>query len=169
MKHCTSCHHRSRAPVAADVRFQMNERKTHWIKQLAMVAASLVLWVAVTLTIVHWWSMTMATDSAMSTTEFFLYEMVRNIPHYVYFLMMGSLFALLLDARTSVVLALLTAALAMWIYALMSHWTFYEGISLSEIAILLAQYALPLAFAVAGALIARLIKPRKQPYVDAET
>jgi hypothetical protein len=147
----------------------MNGRKTHWVKPLAILTVSLVAWVAVTLTIVHWWSVRIATDAGMSTTEFFLHEMARNIPHYVYFLIIGSIFALLLDARASVTWALLAATLAMWIYALMSHWTFYEGPSLSDIALLLVEYVLPLAFAVAGALIARSIKSRRQPYGDAET
>jgi hypothetical protein len=83
----------------------MSERKTYWIKPLAILAASLVAWLVVTLTIVHWWSMRIATDSAMSTTEFFLHEIVRNIPHFVYFFMIGSIFALLLDARASVMWA----------------------------------------------------------------
>ena len=147
----------------------MNEWKTHWIKPLTLLATSLVVWVVVTLTIVHWWSMRIATNSAMTTTEFFLHEMARNIPHYVYFLMIGSIFALLLDARASVMWALLAAALAMWIYALMSQWTFYESPSLSEIVLLLVEYALPLTFAAAGALIARLIKSRRQPHGNAET
>ena len=113
--------------------------------------------------------MRVATNSAMTTTEFFLHEIVRNIPHYVYFLLIGSIFALLLDARASVMWALLAAALAMWIYALMSHWTFYESPSLSEIVLLLVEFVLPLAFAVAGALITRSIKARRQPHGNAET
>ncbi len=147
----------------------MNERKTYWIKAPALLATSLVAWAAVTLTIAHWWSMRVATNSAMTTTEFFLHEIVRNIPHYVYFLLIGSIFALLLDARASVMWALLAAALAMWIYALMSHWTFYESPSLSEIVLLLVEFVLPLAFAVAGALITRSIKARRQPHGNAET
>jgi hypothetical protein len=51
----------------------------------------------------------------------------------------------------------------------MSHWTYYEVPSLSEIALLLVEYAFPLAFAVAGALIARSIKSHRQPHGNAET
>jgi len=97
----------------------------------------------------------------MGATEFFVREMVKSAPHYVYFLVVGSIFALVLDKRASMLWALLTAAIAMCIYALMSHNIFYQGISFLEIGILLNYYALPLAFAVGGALAAHAITARK--------
>lgn len=88
--------------------------------------------------------------------------MVKNAPHFVYFLVVGSIFALVLDKRASVLWALLTAAIAMCIYALMSHNIFYQDITFLEIGILLNYYALPLAFAVGGALAAHTITARKE-------
>ena len=113
--------------------------------------------------------MATATESAMGPTEFLLHEIVRNAPHYVYFLVVGSIYAIILDKRASVQWALLTAALVMCIYALMSRWTFYDRITYLEVGELLVLYALPIAFAGGGALVAHAIAARKGLYDNAET
>jgi len=138
-------------------------------KVFGTLVISLIGWFAVTLTIAHWWAMATATESAMGPTEFLLHEIVRNAPHYVYFLVVGSIYAIILDKRASVQWALLTAALVMCIYALMSRWTFYDRITYLEVGELLVLYALPIAFAGGGALVAHAIAARKGLYDNAET
>lgn len=140
----------------------MNGRKNNSKKAFAILVVSLIGWFVVATTVANWWAAITQAESAMGTAEFFVREMVKNAPHFVYFLLVGSIFALVLDKKASVLWALLTAAIAMCIYALMSHEIFYQGISFLEIGILLNYYALPLAFAVGGALAAHTITSRRE-------
>lgn len=139
----------------------MNERKNSSTKAFAILVVSLIGWFVVATTIANWWAAITSAESAMGTTEFFVREVIKNAPHFVYFLVVGTIFALVLDKRASVLWALLTAAIAMCIYALMSHHIFYQDITFLEIGILLINYALPLAFAVGGALATHTTTARK--------
>jgi hypothetical protein len=140
----------------------MNGRKNKSTKAFAIMIVSLIGWFVVTTTIANWWAVITRAESAMGTTEFFIHEMVKNAPHFVYFLLVGSIFAVVLDKKAGVQWALLTAAIAMCIYAFMSHNIFYQDITFLDIGILLNYYALPLAFAVGGALAAQTIAARKE-------
>lgn len=140
----------------------MNGRRNNSKKAFTILVVSLIGWFVVTTTIANWWAAITQAESAMSTAEFFVREMVKNTPHFVYFLLVGSAFALVLDKKASVQWALLTAAIAMCIYAFMSHMIFYQGISFLEIGLLLNYYGLPLVFAVGGALAAHTITARRE-------
>ena len=106
----------------------------------------------------------------MGTTEFFVREIVGNAPQHVYFLVVGSIFALVLNNKqASMLWAFLTAAAAMCIYALTSHHIYFQSMTYLDIGILFNLYALPLVFAVGGALAVNIITDRKKPNDNTET
>ncbi len=147
----------------------MNGKNGNLAKALTILVVSLICWFVVTTTIAYWWAAIARSESPVGTTEFFLREMLTNVPHYIYFVVIGSIFAFVLDKKASVLWALLTAAIAMCIYAVISHHIFFQGISYLEIGILLNLYALPLAFAVGGALTVHAIRDRKKENENTET
>jgi hypothetical protein len=74
----------------------------------------------------------------------------------------GSIFAVFLGRKESLLWALLTSDIAMCIYALMTQLTFFHRITFFEIGIIINYYALPLAFAVGGALVIHMATDRKK-------
>src|SRR6267378_5751331 len=113
-------------------------------------------WALVYFLVAHSWALYIAREGTVGTTGLIGTEIVRIAPTLVYFLIVGLVFGLLISPAAGVRWAALAAAVAMAIEALLEHQIFYGGIDPLAVAVLAVDYLLPVAVAIAGALVTRL-------------
>jgi hypothetical protein len=125
------------------------------LKIVGIALCVLVGWWVINLTVAYWWATTTAATEPMGTAEFFLREVLRNVPAIGYFLLAGALLALAMGVTTGAASALLAAITNVCINVALGTHTFVS-ISYFDVAILLINYGLPVAAAAVGAMLIHL-------------
>jgi hypothetical protein len=130
------------------------------LKIIGIALCVLIGWWVINLTVAYWWAMTTAATEPMGTTEFFLREVLRNVPAIGYFLVVGVLLALTMGVATGAASALLAAIANLCINVALETHTILVTISYFEAAILLINYGSPVAAAAVGAMLVQLMGKR---------
>lgn len=127
-------------------------------KCLIGVLLAVLGWTMLFFTFSHWWALRTANEGIVGPLGLFTGEVVRSAPDFAYFFVVGLVFGHVMGPRAGAKWALLSAAAAMCVHALLARQIFYgvDFFAVVVVVVLAIDYVLPLVFAIAGAVTARL-------------
>ena len=129
---------------------------SHAAKGTVGVVVAVFGWALVYFLVAHSWALYIARETTVGTAGLIGMEIVRITPTLVYFLIVGLVIGRLVGPAAGARWAALAAAIAMAVEALLELQIFYGGIDPLAVAVLAVDYLLPIAVAIAGALVPRL-------------